>query len=102
LLKQYKDVFSWFYDELINYDTTIMEHKIPLKQGVQPFRKNIRQINPILLLVIEKELKKLLDAKIIVPLRYSKWVANLVSVRKNNGEIRLCVNFINLNRSSLK
>ena len=52
--------------------------------------------------VIEKEVKKLLDAKIIVPLRYSSWVANLVHVRKKNGEIRLCVDFRNLNRSSLK
>ena len=52
--------------------------------------------------LIEKEVKKLLDAKIIVPLRYSSWVANLVPVRKKNGEIRLCVDFRNLNRSSLK
>ena len=52
--------------------------------------------------VIEKEVKKLLDAKIIVPLKYSSWVANLVLVRKNNGEIRFCVDFRNLNRSSLK
>jgi hypothetical protein len=40
--------------------------------------------------VIEKELKKLLYAKIIIPLIYSTWVANLVPMRKKNGEIRLC------------
>jgi hypothetical protein len=101
-LKKYKDVFSWSYDELRTYDTTIMEHKIPLKPGVKPFRQKLRQINPILLLVIEKEVKKLLDAKIIVPLGYSEWVANLVPVRNKNDEIRLCVDLRNLNRSSLK
>jgi hypothetical protein len=37
-----------------------------------------------------------------VPLRYSEWVANLVLVKKNNGEIRLCLDFRNLNRGSLK
>ena len=37
-----------------------------------------------------------------MPLRYSEWVANLVPVRKKNGEIMLCVDFINLNRASLK
>jgi hypothetical protein len=52
--------------------------------------------------VIEREFKKILDAKIIVPLRYSEWVANLVPVRKKNDEIRLRVDFRNLNRSSLK
>eukprot|EP00253_Pinus_taeda_P016514 PITA_16514 len=47
-------------------------------------------------------MKKLLDAKIIVPLRYSKWIANLVVVRKKNGEIKLCVDFRNLNKCSKK
>ena len=42
------------------------------------------------------------DAGIIVPLRYSEWVSNLVSVRKKTGEIRLCIDFRNLNRASLK
>jgi hypothetical protein len=46
--------------------------------------------------------KKLLDVEIIIPLRYSEWVANLVPVRKKNGEIRLCVDFRNLNRRSKK
>eukprot|EP00253_Pinus_taeda_P028803 PITA_28803 len=46
--------------------------------------------------------KKRLAAKIIIPLRYSKWVANLVVVRKKSGEIRLCVDFRNLNKCSKK
>ena len=44
----------------------------------------------------------MLHAKIIVPLRFSEWIANLVPVRKKNGEIRMCVDFINLNQSLLK
>jgi hypothetical protein len=56
----------------------------------------------MLLPVMEKGVKKILDAKNIVPLRYSKWVVNLVPVRKKNGEIRLCVDFQILNRSSKK
>jgi hypothetical protein len=49
-----------------------------------------------------QELKKLLDAKIIFQVRHSAWVANLVHVRKNSREIRLCVDFRNLNRDSEK
>ena len=102
LLKEHVDVFAWSYEELRTYDTSIIQHKVPLKPNVKPFRQKLRRINPALFPVIEKEIKKLLDAKIIVPLRYSSWVANLVPVRKKNGEIRLCVDFRNLNRSSLK
>jgi hypothetical protein len=34
--------------------------------------------------------KNLFDANIIVSLRFSKWSANLVPVRKKNGEKMLC------------
>ena len=42
------------------------------------------------------------DAGIIVPVRYLDWVSNVVSVRKKTGEIRLCIDFRNLNKASLK
>lgn len=67
-----------------------------------PFKQKLRRINPKLLPLNEKEIKKLFDAKIIVSLRFTKWVANLVPVRKKNREIRLCIDFKNLNRVSLK
>jgi len=79
-----------------------MEHKIRLKEEANPFRHKLRQINLMFLPIMEKEVNKLLDAQITVPLRYSEWVANLVPVRKKSGEIRLCVDFRNLNRSSRK
>jgi hypothetical protein len=51
--------------------------------------------------IIEKDMKRMIDARIIVPLRYSNWVANLVPVRKKSGQIRLCVDYRNLNKCSL-
>jgi hypothetical protein len=56
----------------------------------------------ISLLVIGKEIKKLFDAIIIVYLRHSKWLENVVLVRKKNGEIIIYIDFRNLNRVSLK
>lgn len=41
-------------------------------------------------------------ASIIYPIKHSTWLENLVTVRKKNGEIRLCVDFRGLNRFSLK
>ena len=76
LLKELMDIFSWSYNYLKTYDTKIIQHKFPLKPNTNPFKHKLRRLNPALLLVIEKEVKKLLDAKIIVPLRYSSWVAN--------------------------
>jgi hypothetical protein len=102
LIKTFADTFAWSYEDLNTFDTDIIQHKIPLKNGSNPFRQKIRQFNPMLMSIIEKEMKRMLDAKIIVPLRYSNWVANLVPVRKKSGEICLCVDFKNLNMCSLK
>jgi hypothetical protein len=102
LMKEFPDVFSWSYEDLKVYDTKVIQHVIPLKEGHKPFKHKLRRINPLLLPLIEKEIKKLFEAKIIVSLRFSKWVENLVPVRKKSGEIILCVDFRNLNKVSLK
>ena len=51
---------------------------------------------------MRKELPKLIEANIIYPIKNSSWIANLVPIRKKSGEIRLCVDFRDLNRASLK
>ena len=59
-------------------------------------------MHPKLEPLVQSEVKNLLDAKIIFKVRHSEWVSNLVPLRKNSGEIRLCVYFRNLNRASNK
>lgn len=49
---------------------------------------------------MQEELLKIKDGGIIKPIRHSSWVSNLVPVRKKNGDIRLCVDFRNLNLAS--
>lgn len=68
LFKKYTNVFVWSYEDLKTYDVNIIQHKIPLKEEINPFKQKLKQINPLLLPSIEKEVKKLLDAKITVPL----------------------------------
>jgi hypothetical protein len=93
LFKEYSDIFAWGYEDLKAYDTSIIQHRIPIKEDQKLFRQKLRRINPKLLPLIEKEIKKMYDAKIIVPLRFSKWVSNLVLTRKKTREIRLCIDF---------
>jgi hypothetical protein len=57
-LKEFSDVFAWTYEDLRTYDTSIIEHKIPLKEDTKPFRQKMRQINHMLLPVMEKEVWK--------------------------------------------
>jgi hypothetical protein len=57
LMKFFFDIFAWSYEYLKTFDTNIIQHKIPLKAGSNPFRQNIKKFNPILMSIIEKELK---------------------------------------------
>jgi hypothetical protein len=38
LLKGFANVFAWTYEDLKTYDTSVIEHKIPLKEEAKPFR----------------------------------------------------------------
>jgi hypothetical protein len=101
-MKGFFEIFAWSYTYLKTYDTSVMQFKIPLNPDTKPVKQKLRNLNTMLLPIIEKEIRKLWDAKIIVPLRFSNWVANIVPVWKKNGEIRICVDFRNLNKCSLK
>ena len=72
MFKKFKDVFSWGYKDLKSYDTSIIQHKIPLKENKKPFKQKLRRINPVLFPLVEKEIRKMYDVGIIVPLRYSR------------------------------
>ena len=102
LLKKYSKVFAWKYEDLKVYDTSVIQHSIPIKKNEKTFRKKLTRINPLLLPLIEKEIRNIFDANIIVALRHSRWLANVVPVRKKNGEIRICIEFKNLNKVSLE
>ena len=102
LFNEFKDIFSWMYDDLKTFDPNIMQHVIPMKQEAKPFQQKLRKMHPSLEPDVKKELNKLLAARIIFPVRHAQWVANLVPVRKKSGDIRLCVDFRNLNKVSEK
>ena len=46
LFRQYKDVFAWTYEELKTYDTSIIQHVIPIKPGVKPYQQPLRKMHP--------------------------------------------------------
>ena len=56
-------------------------------------------MHPKLEPVVQSQVKKLLDAKIIFKVIHSEWVCNLVPIRKKSREIKLCVDLRNLNRA---
>ena len=71
LFRQYKYVFAWTYEYLKTFDTKIIQHVVPIKDGVKPFQLPLRKMHPKLEPLIQREVKKILDAKIILKVRHS-------------------------------
>jgi hypothetical protein len=49
LFREFIDVFAWSYEDMKSYDTSIIQHKIPLKKDQKPFKQKLRRINPKLM-----------------------------------------------------
>ena len=90
LLREYRDVLAYSYEDLKSFRPKEVQHDIPLKFGTTPFRQKQRQYNPKISGTILAEIQTMLEAGIIFPIHHSSWVANIVPVRKKNGEIHMC------------
>jgi hypothetical protein len=45
LIIEFQDIFSYTYDDLEEYDRSIFQHIIPLKEGSKHFKQTLRMIN---------------------------------------------------------
>ncbi len=46
LLRKNKHVFAWKYDDLNTYDTSIIQHTIPMLPDKKPIQQKLRKIHP--------------------------------------------------------
>jgi hypothetical protein len=103
LLKEYSDCFAWNYTEMPGLSREIIEHQLPIKSGFRPFKQKARTFRPDLLPRIKDKIHRLLEANFIRPCRYAEWVSNIVPVeKKESGNLRVCIDFHNLNRATPK
>ena len=55
-----------------------------------------------MLLKIKEEVKKQFEVGFLEVAKYSEWVANIVTIPKKDGKMRMCVDYRDLNRTSPK
>ena len=102
LLKEYQDTFAWSYKDMPGLSTRLITHKLAIDLTFKLIKQVARNFSSIIQLQIKKEIEKLLDARFIKPCMHSVWLANVVPVRKKNGQIRVCVDFRDLNKACPK
>src|SRR4051812_19731530 len=80
----------------------LVELRLPIKEGKKPIKQTPRRFAPEILSKIKAEVERLLCCKFIRTTRYVEWIANIVHVIKNNGSLRVCINFCDLNVATPK
>jgi hypothetical protein len=101
LLKEFKDCFAWDYTEMLGLDSSIGEHRSPIKLGYRPYKQPPRKIfKEEVLADVKNEVERLLEANFIRPCRYAEWISSIVPVHKKNGKMRVCIDFRDLNKAT--
>ena len=60
------------------------------------------KFSPLIKSMIAAEIEKLKKANFIREVKYPEWLANIVPVKKKNGQLRICVDFRDLNKACPK
>ena len=67
-----------------------------------PVKQKLRRMNTEWLIKIKEEFTKQLKVGFIKPVHQAKWITNVVPVPRNDGKVRMCVDFRNLNKACPK
>lgn len=80
--------------------TTVLEHKIDTGTAT-PIKQRYYNVSPYVQKEMDKEFDRMLRLGVIEPSK-SAWASPMVSVRKANGKIRLCLDSRKLNEVTVK
>jgi len=75
----------------LNLRVTI--YRLSIKKSVSPKKQPQQHFCPELVPEIEKEVNKLIKVGFIREVKYPTWIANIVPMRKKNGQLHICVDF---------
>ena len=101
LLKQYKDVFAWSFEDTKGLDPTFCQHQIHLNKDAKPVQQRRYLLNPNYAVKVKEEIDKLLKVGFIRPVKKAIWLSPIVVVPKKNGKIWVCVDYRKLNAATV-
>jgi hypothetical protein len=101
-LRNNQDVLAWSKSDLTGVHRSVIEHALNTDPKVKPKLQRQRPMSGDRVKSAKAEVQKLLDARIIREVQYPVWVANVVMVPKKNDNMRMCIDFTELNKACPK
>ena len=79
-------------------DSSVITHRLNVNPSFKSVKQKRRSFAPERQKVVNEEVGKLLQEKVIREVEYPEWLANVLLVKKVNGKWRLCIDFTYINR----
>ncbi|GJT07492.1 hypothetical protein Tco_0841954 [Tanacetum coccineum] len=99
LLRANLDIFAWSPSDMTGIPRELAKHKLNIHPRTFPVRQKKRVLAKERNDVINQEVIKLMEARILKEVYFPCWVANPVMIQKNDGTWRMCIDFTNLNKA---
>ena len=93
LLTDFRDVFTWSYEDMRGLDPQLYQHQIHLSTDAKPVAQRRYRMNPNYAAKVKEEIDKLLRVSFIQPVKQATWLSPIVVVPKKNGKIRVYVDY---------
>nr|KYP35063.1 Transposon Ty3-I Gag-Pol polyprotein [Cajanus cajan] len=102
LLTHNADLFAWTSADMPGIDPNFICHKLAIYKEAKPVSQRQRKLGGERREAVKLETQKLLDARFIREIKYTTWLANVVMVKKSNGNWRMCIDYTDLNKACPK
>ncbi|XP_014524276.1 uncharacterized protein K02A2.6-like [Vigna radiata var. radiata] len=102
LLKTNSKLFAWTASDMPGIHPSVITHKLSIFREARPVAQKKRRLGNDKREAVQNEVNKLVKAGFVREIRYSTWLANVVMVKKANGQWRMCVDFTDLNKACPK
>ncbi len=79
----------------------VIEHCHAVQPVVQPIQQKVRRQAPERQAFIREEVMRLLEAGFIREVIHPEWLSNPVVVPKDNGKLRMCINYTYLHKARI-
>ena len=91
-------MFAWKPADMPGVPWDLIEHSLNVSPTAKPIKQKLRRFTPDKKEAIRVEVTKLLAAGFIKEVYHPEWLANPVLVPKKNKELRMCVDYTDLNK----
>ena len=101
LLKEFRDVFAWSYEDMQGLDPQLCQHQIHLSKDAKPVAQQRYRMNPNYAAKVKEEIDKLLRVGFIRPVKKTTCLCPIVVVPRKNRKIKVCVDYRKLNAATV-